>query len=368
MNLHKNDRIQETGGILSSICALVARSGLAYCLLVLCSLPAPCHAIGNSAGPPGSTSFEPSASLEESDPAPAGGIKGIVDSSWFVLVTGVASIIGLLLTLYGTEVKPLPQSMYRTLTWRRVLLLSAGVGLVVLAATGFYNREPPTLLYELRQGINSVRIDVKAVAWIGLALVGMSLGVFGYRLDPLKQVQQKLREERRALQRSRQMEIARLLHTTSFEELSEPQKIIYADLMQYYAAMQVRILDVLLGPSLPGPSDSYRRTLFELSLQGASLMQDAAMGVRSRGQADEAGRIPPESQESFLSILVRALLADSEIQKSSDPVQDGSAVEPLPEAVPDNTAEARDSRAKVIPRAKPQRSRSIKRPKRKRSH
>lgn len=315
----RSERFKSSEALLKGIRALIAVAGLGCGLLVF---GPPCRAQGNPPIPePNGTFTSYSATADQ--------IEGLAASTWFALASGVSSIIGLLVALYPTEVRPLPHSMYRTLSWRRLLILSTGSGIAVLSIVKAYNLEPLRLLYEIYGGSEIALLPGAAVgAWLLSAFAGVKLVIIGYRFDPLRAVQQKLREERRALQRARQAEIARLICASPFEEMSESQKILYADLMQYYAAMQVRIMDVLLGPSLPGPSDSYRKSLFDLSLQGASLMQEATIGVRAQRRADEADYPLPETKASFLSSLVNALLSDrEEVVNSTGSIQEGTTFE-----------------------------------------
>lgn len=70
-------------------------------------------------------------------------VGAVARSPWFGLASGLASIIALLVTLYSTQIRGLPFSMYRSLTWRRMLLFALGVGLLVVSGINFYFQWPP---------------------------------------------------------------------------------------------------------------------------------------------------------------------------------------------------------------------------------
>jgi hypothetical protein len=83
--------------------------------------------------PGGGRSTPTQSSSPPSQQSPSYGLSSVRDlsqSPWFALTSGLASILGLLLTLYATQVRTIPFSLYRSLMWRKVLLIASGVGLL----------------------------------------------------------------------------------------------------------------------------------------------------------------------------------------------------------------------------------------------
>lgn len=70
-------------------------------------------------------------------------MKDFVQSEWFALVSGLASVLGVLLTLYQSRVKYRPHSKIRTLEWQKTLLISLGTGVFIAASIQFYFQQPP---------------------------------------------------------------------------------------------------------------------------------------------------------------------------------------------------------------------------------
>lgn len=117
----------------------------------------------------------------------------ISKSPWFALVSGVASIIGLMVTLYGTQIRTIPFSLYRSYAWTRVLLLSFGIGILVSTGIMFYTQtEAPSFIclsyifrflhgytyyYNITEGPN---------IWAIIFLVGGGITIYGIRYDPVK--------------------------------------------------------------------------------------------------------------------------------------------------------------------------------------
>lgn len=95
--------------------------------------------VGQSTGLPRSALRDSPKQPDRSPPSPT----ALARSPWFGLISGLASILGLLLALYTTQIRTIPYSLYRSLAWRQALLSSAGLGVAVAAAVNFYRQGSP---------------------------------------------------------------------------------------------------------------------------------------------------------------------------------------------------------------------------------
>jgi hypothetical protein len=207
-------------------------------------------------------------------------LGGFASSPWFGLASGLASILGLLLTLYGTQVRTIPFSYYRSLTWRRSLLISISFGSFLLALINFYNQyAPPAAFplfkaYELLHG--DVDYDYSSGTSIWGLLAGVSLVIFfvGLNYDPLTKLRAAIRQEHTVLMEARRRELNSLLSGRSFERLSTEERALHKDIESYYRYLQARFRDIMLGaasPSIIHPS-AWRPAFPSLS---AASMQEA---------------------------------------------------------------------------------------------
>lgn len=189
--------------------------------------------------------------------------KEVAKSEWFGLISGLASIAAFIFALYQTQISPLPFSLYRSLTWRRVLLLSSGVGLFVGSVVTFYLQSSPPGLpifhqaHELLHGYSLFYVkdffyghehDTGTPVWAILALVGILIALYGVKYDPIKRVRKIVVRERSAIQSAMGTQLVEAFGGVSFEELTSSQQERYQDIVNYYEEFQRRMLDVFIGP------------------------------------------------------------------------------------------------------------------------
>lgn len=184
-------------------------------------------------------------------------IDDLANSHWFALAAGFASILGLLLTLYTTQVSALPTSLYRSLVARQVLAQSISGGTLVWSSVQFYNQSPPGIvplqkLYYLLHGVVIVEpIEAASGTTLWAALFLLSVALFGlatlYR--PLRIVRDAALAEQRTLSDARSAALVQLFGNSQYDQLSEIKRRQYDDVVSFYVELQRRIVDVLMGPS-----------------------------------------------------------------------------------------------------------------------
>ena len=70
-------------------------------------------------------------------------MQNIIESSWFGLITGIATIFTSILSLYMFLVRPIKSTMLRNREWIKSILISLSVGMMVFTFINFYNQKPP---------------------------------------------------------------------------------------------------------------------------------------------------------------------------------------------------------------------------------
>lgn len=217
----------------------------------------------------------------------------------FPLVAGLASILSVGLVLWQTLARGMPFSLYRSLVWVRMLLISLGVGLMVSGGTIFLTEESPPVMigdplfvpylhwwlrggdagfaprteevlalidliaeedqdesaaeaepHKLFTGLYAEKYEHGSALSIVLFLVGAGFTAYGVRYDPLKKVVSMLTAEREAVQRFFEEEKIQQLGTKSPDELSNDEQLGYEELLAYRSEILNRMLDATLGPSV----------------------------------------------------------------------------------------------------------------------
>ena len=87
----------------------------------------------------------------------------ITTSTWFALLTGLASVLGFLITLYQLRVQYRPYSRLRSMEWEKNILISSGIGIMVFSSIQFYNQSPPPRPIGLRNLYDYLHGDEGAV-------------------------------------------------------------------------------------------------------------------------------------------------------------------------------------------------------------
>jgi hypothetical protein len=70
-------------------------------------------------------------------------VDTIIHSVWFPLITGIASLLGCVLALYPIQIHPLHPSEYRTLQWKKTLLIAASIGIIISSCIQIYLNVSP---------------------------------------------------------------------------------------------------------------------------------------------------------------------------------------------------------------------------------
>ena len=69
-------------------------------------------------------------------------VRQIADDKLFILVTGLASLLGCLLAMFPVQARSIDPSVYRTLIWQKALLWGVGLGLTVASLVAIYQQPP----------------------------------------------------------------------------------------------------------------------------------------------------------------------------------------------------------------------------------
>lgn len=196
--------------------------------------------------------------------------KLISQSSWFALASGVASIIGLIVTMYGTQISTIPFSLYRSHVWNRVLLLSFGIGIIVFAGMQFYTQTerpafPPlyyissflhgdTLEYRLPFGayISSNGTNL----WGIILFIGSAILTLGIIYDPMQISKSVMFREHNALLEYRKEQLSSVLGENDYENLKSHERHLYDDLSDFHVELQTRLIDTVYGQ---GPRAMFTR-------------------------------------------------------------------------------------------------------------
>lgn len=117
-------------------------------------------------------------------------LDNLATSPWFAILAGLASILGLLVPLFVTQVRNIPFSLYRSLMWRKTFFLAGGVGLGVFSGIKFVTQEisptPPVLRELHARLVGEFRADASndftgTSAWALLLFI--SIGLLGSRAN-----------------------------------------------------------------------------------------------------------------------------------------------------------------------------------------
>lgn len=182
-------------------------------------------------------------------------LNWFVRSTWFGLASGMASIFGLLVALWGSQIRTLPYCLYRSLVWRRSLLLALGTGLAVFSAVNFYLQPGPpvfptfmSVAYLVLHGFNMPSgYEPGTSVWCFLFFLGFAFLIWGFIYNPITIARQTLLDERAAFHTAYQNEVKILFGERLRDELTDPEKQMLQQLERYYAELQMRFLDVVVG-------------------------------------------------------------------------------------------------------------------------
>jgi len=194
-----------------------------------------------------------------------------VDNYWFSLTTGIASILGLLFALYPVQIRNLPPSVFRSLIWKKSLLTSFGVGVIVFSGIQFYNQYPPPgglfgIPYSIIHASESIvpYFEGGTYLWGVLFFFGLILLWKGTRTDPMGIVRERLINDGQEIRHLLEKELKTILsNKSSYEDLSLENKYLYKQTLKYYEMIQLRIVELMAGTSIN--ATKYETNLLSLS-------------------------------------------------------------------------------------------------------
>lgn len=185
----------------------------------------------------------------------------LATSAWFQLAAGLASIIGLLVTLWGTQVRTIPYSLYRSLAWRKALFLSFGAGILLFGFMRFYSEPPPWPGYRWTVAIVEFRAIVRgdplpyptytawgSAVWAWVVALGLAILAWGAFYDPIRKIRQVAVREEEFIRSAQWAAINASLANApgTQEERARARRSVE----RFYADLRHRLVDVLVG----GPS------------------------------------------------------------------------------------------------------------------
>ena len=194
--------------------------------------------------------------------APGTAVGSLSQSPWFALTSGMASIVGLLLALYTTQVRPIPFSLYRSLVWRKALMIAGGAGLAVFAGIELAQLDGALRrVFELIFFLPSERHPndwftyrsgyVLTILWVASIIFGVALSRRGVRFDPIAAARNIIIREQAVIGKARAEQIDNLLRGRRAEHLALPERRALRDVMDFYRYVQWRYADVVLGAPPP---------------------------------------------------------------------------------------------------------------------
>ncbi len=166
-------------------------------------------------------------------PPSGGNVESLVTSPWFSLVTGVASMLGLLLALYQVQASNIPPSEFKSLLWKKSLFTSLGVGIVVFSTIQLYQQpDPPSklfgLFYNLLHGIFPIDRHIEFYsgtwAWGILLVIGAAILAMATSVVAQKAIRQRTIDEFEVIRRKEDDSTKKLLHGRTISELSDDEK------------------------------------------------------------------------------------------------------------------------------------------------
>jgi len=207
-------------------------------------------------------------------------LGAVSQSPWFALVSGVASILGLLIPLYATQIRSIPFSLYRSFTWRKFLLISGGAGAAVFSAIKLLDVDPGlgrvsnmlsiifSAEYVPRAYPSGYLAAIFCVLSVGFGLALITLGIF---FDPVARARETIVREHRSLEEARMAQVEDVLARSNRRSSPSPlERKRLRDIESFFRHTQWRYVDVVLGP--PPPTFSLLR---ELQTMGGETEEEA---------------------------------------------------------------------------------------------
>ena len=157
----------------------------------------------------------------------------------FAFASGITSFFGIWLTLYGTQVRPVPYSLHRSLVQRKALIIASGVGLVFAWLVLGYGELDRLLL-------PSDSEETPAQLWVsGLAVFAL-VAFYGFRYDPLAKATTLVVETKASIDAAEKEALAKIEESLGTAAGADDLQDL-AEAHAYYREMRYRVLDLILG-------------------------------------------------------------------------------------------------------------------------
>jgi hypothetical protein len=173
---------------------------------------------------------------------------------WFALVSGLASVLGLLVALYSVPASNMPPSEYKALLWRKSLYTSLGVGMIVFSTIQLYQQpDPPAFLfgvfYNFLHGIPPEYTGGYFGTWIWgiLFVIGLIIFVWGISGRAQEQIRRRVIDEFVAIQRSEGEATNKFLCGRAFSELADDEQMNYQEMKGFYRLLRYSTIEMLTG-------------------------------------------------------------------------------------------------------------------------
>jgi hypothetical protein len=173
---------------------------------------------------------------------------------WFALISGLASVLGLLVALYPVPASNMPPSDYKTLLWRKSLYISLGFGVVVFSTIQLYQQSAPPvgllgIFYNILHGIaltNTADYSGTRI-WGILLVIGSIISIYGASNKARVQIRKLIIDELAEIRRSEGDAIKRLMQGRDFSELTDEEKMDIHEMRELYKLLRYSTIEMHTG-------------------------------------------------------------------------------------------------------------------------
>jgi hypothetical protein len=168
-------------------------------------------------------------------------------TNWFAFVAGLASMIGVVLTLYQIRVRPQRNPRIRLGEWSRTILLGSGFGILILGSVALYNQpNPPSFvlfssIYDGLHGISGNEVTDSREhgenVWGFLLFVGAMLVYIGFRhchYTTMDSISRNALSRGNMLRKQRDRELAAILRNREYVDLSVNERLRHDETVRFY--------------------------------------------------------------------------------------------------------------------------------------
>lgn len=177
-----------------------------------------------------------------------------VSNPWFGLVSGLASVLGLLVALYPVPASNLPPSEYKTLLWRKSLYISLGVGMIVFSTIQLYQQpDPPDGLfgffYNILHGITFTNTEYYSGTWVWgiLLVIGVTIFFYGASGRAQEQIRERVIAEFAAIRRGEEDATKKLFGKRELADLSDEEQMTHQEMKGFYRLLRYSTIEMLTG-------------------------------------------------------------------------------------------------------------------------